>query len=284
MNTRFIAAYDTERTDCLQVCNQLVGIHEQFAFPATFFIVGYLLEPSVQGNDYTSLLGNTSEFEIASHSYSHTRVLIDNPWCGVKADNNDRQYEIDMGKTLVEQTFGRPCWGFRTPCGAASAMRDDTWLVNAMADAGYGYVSSWLWGPDNSMPANPVSPFNYLNEGRPELWEMPSHGWHDNALKGDLTSPNGNPPRLIHWPLRVSKDAIPLAPVVSPDQEFAVNRAIIDQAVFLDLPYVSLVWHPWSIVRNDSRLRMVEMTFAYVKSLGMEATTYEQEWRRAALL
>ncbi len=161
-------------------------------------------------------------------------------------------------------------------------MRGDAWLVNAMAEAGYGYVSSWLWGPDNSMPANPVVPFRYSNEGRPDLWEMPGHGWHDNVLKGDLTASNGNPPRLVHWPLRVPKDAIPLEPVATPEQEFDVNRAIINQAVLLNIPYVSLVWHPWSIIRNDPALRMVEMTFAFVKSLGMEATTYEREWRRAA--
>lgn len=43
--TRYIAAYDTESPGaCLAACRRIRKGHEAFDFPATFFIVGKLLE------------------------------------------------------------------------------------------------------------------------------------------------------------------------------------------------------------------------------------------------
>ena len=75
-------------------------------------------------------------------------------------------------------------------------------------------------------------------------------------------------------------EAVPLQPVSTPEQEFEVNRLFIDRAVALDLPYVSLIWHPWSLSRFDPDMRMLELTFAYVRDRGLEATTYAAEWQR----
>ena len=72
-----------------------------------------------------------------------------------------------------------------------------------------------------------------------------------------------------------------LTPISSPEKEFAINKIFIDRAVELGLPYVSLIWHPWSLARFDPALTMLRLTFSYVRDLGLEATTYEAEWRRA---
>jgi hypothetical protein len=74
---------------------------------------------------------------------------------------------------------------------------------------------------------------------------------------------------------------VPLAPIQTPDQEFELNRLYIDRAIELDLPYVSLIWHPWSLGRFDPEGRMLERTFKYVEERGLEPSTYEAEWRRA---
>ncbi len=42
----------------------------------------------------------------------------------------------------------------------------------------------------------------------------------------------------------------------------------------LDLPYVSLIWHPWSLSRFDPDMRMLRLTFAYVLDCGLEPTTF----------
>ena len=80
--TRYIAAYDTEKPqDCLAACREIRAVHEAFAFPGTFFIVGKRLEE--EGKEYRAVLGNVPEFEIASHTYSH-KMLRDHPllWPG----------------------------------------------------------------------------------------------------------------------------------------------------------------------------------------------------------
>jgi peptidoglycan/xylan/chitin deacetylase (PgdA/CDA1 family) len=280
--TRYIAAYDTEMAeDCLAACWQIRQIHERFAFPATFFITGERLE--TEGAEYVEAFGScvqgqNSLFEIASHTYSH-RMLRDHPFCGPAVKPEERLKEIRRGKELVEQVFDRPCYGLRPGCGFVGGLRGDPWLVEAVTEAGYGYVSSLLWGPEYTVPALLESPFTYATEGHPELLEMPRHGWHENLLKGhNLTD---QPQRIVAWPSPFP-EAVPLSPIQTPEQEFAVNRLFIDRAVELGLPYVSLIWHPWSLRRFDPEFRMLELTFGYVNECGLEPTTYEAEWRRVA--
>lgn len=273
--TRYIAAYDTEMPGaCLAACGTIRDVHERFGFPATFFIQGTLLE--AEGLAFRALLGAVPQFEIASHTYSH-QMLRDHPFCGPAIEPEARVHEINHGKALVEQTFGRPCVGMRPGCGFDRALLGDPWLVNVIAEAGFGYVSSLLWGPETTVPALLEPPFTYANESRPDLWEMPGHGWHENLLKGhNLTT---QPQRIVAWPSPFP-EAVPLRPITSPEEEFAVNRLFIDRALALGLPYVSLIWHPWSLARFDPDMRMLRLTFAYVRDRGLEPTTFAAEWER----
>lgn len=275
--TRYIAAYDTEKPgDCLAACRRIREVHERFDFPGTFFIVGTRLEE--ESAEYKAVLGDLPLFEMASHTYSH-RMLRNHPFCGPASAPAERLREIRAGKDLVEQTFDRACVGLRPGCGFAVGLRGDPWLVEAVADAGFGYVSSQLWGPDYTVPALLTEPFTYAEEGRPALWELPGHGWHENLLKAhNLTN---RVQRILAWPSPFP-EAVPLQPIRTPEDEFAINRLFIDRAVELDLPYVSLIWHPWSLARFDPEMKMLQLTFAYVRERGLEPTTYAAEWQRLA--
>ena len=273
--TRYIAAYDTEKAvDCLAACQRIRELHEEFDFPGTFFIVGQRLEEA--GAEYRDLLGTGASFELASHTYSH-KMLRDHPFCGPAPDRETRLQEIRQGKALVEQTFARPCVGLRPGCGFAVGLRGNPWLVNAVAEAGFGYVSSLLWGPDTTMPALLRPPFTYADEGHPELVEMPGHGWQENLLK--LRNLKEWPCRLLAWPSPFPEGAS-VQPVKTPDDEFAINRLFIDRAVELELPYVSLIWHPWSLAEFDPQMNMLELTFSYVRERGLEPTTFAAECQR----
>jgi len=272
--TRYIAAYDTENPSCLPACRKIRAVHEDYGFAATFFVVGRLLED--KGPEYRALLGDVPLFELASHTYSH-RMLRDHPHCGPAVAPEDRLVEIRRGVQLVEDTFSRPCLGLRPACGFDVGLRGDPWLVGAMADVGLRYVSSLLWGPDMTLPALLASPFTYADEGFPGLWEMPGHGWHENVLKAyNLTD---RPRRILAWPPPFP-EAVPSHPLKSPQEEFAVNRLFIDRAVAMGAPYVSLVWHPWSLARFDPSMEMLRLTFAYVRDLGLQSTTFAEELTR----
>jgi hypothetical protein len=273
--TRYIVAYDTERpADCLSACKSIRAVHEEFGFPATFFIVGKRLQE--EGAEYRALLGDVPAFEIASHTYSHI-ILRDHPFCGMTPEQATREREIRLGKEWVEQTFQRPCVGLRPGCGFFNALRGDRWLLDTVVDAGFGYVSSLLWGPETTVPALLTPPFTYADDGHPTLWELPAHGWHENLLKAHNLTVDVR--RILAWPSPMP-EAIRLSPIATPEEEFLMNKLFIDRAIALGLPYVSPIWHPWSLYRFDPDMRMLKLTFAYVRELGLEATTFAAEWQR----
>jgi len=274
--TRYIAAYDTESPDCLAACREILKVHGRADCPATFFIVGQLLESA--GVEYRALLGDVPGIEIASHTYSH-RMLRDHPFCGAAVTASERRVELERGKALVEAVFGRRCLGLRPGCGFAEGLSGDRWLVDAVAAAGYTYISSLIWGPGTTLPALLERPYSYAAEGHPELWELPAHGWHENVLKRHNLS--DGPQRLVAWPL-LMPEALPAGPLRTPEEEFALNQVFINKAIAMDLPYVSLIWHPWSLAKFDPEMRMLRLTLAYVQELGLQPTTFAAEASRLA--
>jgi peptidoglycan/xylan/chitin deacetylase (PgdA/CDA1 family) len=264
--TLYIAAYDAEQPACLPACRKIAAIHRRLRMPATFFVVGRLLEQ--QPKEFRELLDDPL-FEVASHTYSH-KVFLDHPWCGPGVPLDEARREMELGKQWVERVFERPCLGLRPACAFPDGLKGLPELVAAAAGAGFRYVSSAAWGPDYTLPAPLRQAFTYAGEGATDLWELPCHGWHENLLKDN----NGlGPRRLTLWPPS-DMGPIPDHFVTTPEEEFAVHRAVLDRAVERGFPYVSLIWHPWSLDRFDPAMRMLELVFAHVRSLGLEEGTF----------
>jgi len=264
--TFYIAAYDTESPACLGACRKIVAMHRRHEMPATFFITGKTLEADAA--EYRDLLGDPL-FEVASHTYSHG-ILREHPFCGQAVSAQQARDEVILGKAAVEKVFERPCAGLRPGCGFSDGLRGAPDLVQLVRRAGFRYVSSLAWGPDYSMPAPLTQPFSYARQDAPDLWELPGHGWHDNLLKDNNA---WGARRLALWPPTMP-DLIPERFVTSPEEEFSVNRRFIEHAVAESLAFVSLIWHPWSLDRCDPEMRMLDLTFAHVRELGMRTGTY----------
>jgi len=277
--TRYLAAYDTEMSgvhrprpdvpSCLEACRRIVEVHRRNAMPATFFIVGKVLEETP--DEFRRLLDDPL-FEVASHGWSH-RVLRDHPVCGPAPAPDEIREEIQRGVESVERVFGRRCRGFRTACGFADGLRGAPEALALLARAGIRYVSSVLWGEDYSLPAPVTQAFAYAAEGYPELREIPAHGWHENLLKGkqpvfgtapsapssSLALPRGGSSRIR----RHAGRGVPL------QQRFFIDRALAERS-----GHVSLIWHPWSLALFDPGMRMLELTFRYVRERGLEPCTF----------
>lgn len=270
--TLYIAAYDTENPACLAATEKIVEVHRRYKMPATFFIVGKTLEANPE--EYRALLDDPL-FEVASHTYSH-RMLRDQPFCGPAVTGDDLREEIFRGKAIIERVFQQPCVGLRSGCGFVDGLKDAPEALSLVAEAGYRYISSQLWGPDFSMPAPLNQGFTYADEGYPELWELPGHGWHENLLKNTNA---WKPRRMLLWP-PIIPESIPDGPVQNAHEEFAINRVFIDRADADDLAFVSLVWHPWSLGRFDPAMTMLDLTFRYVRERGLETCTYADLFER----
>jgi peptidoglycan/xylan/chitin deacetylase (PgdA/CDA1 family) len=267
-STRYIAAYDTESPACLAACRKIVEVHKCYDMPATFFILGKTLDANPA--EYREIL-NHPLFEVATHTYSH-RMLRDNDFCGSAIPMDERRKEIFQGKESVERVFERPCIGLRPGCGFDNALRGEPAVLELLREAGIRYVSSLLWGPDYSLPALLTEPFNYKEDGFPDLWELPGHGWHENLLKDH----NGwGPRRLTLWPPPFP-EAIPKAFCKTPKDEFEVNKVFLDRTYQTNKPFVSLIWHPWSLDKFDPDMKMLELTFTHVRRLGLKSCTYAQ--------
>ncbi len=266
--TRYIAAYDTESPNCLNACRKIVEMHKRHEMPGTFFVVGKTLEANPK--EYRDLFDNPL-FEVASHTYSH-RMLRDNPFCGAGISLDQKREEIFKGKESVERIFERPCLGIRSGCGFDNGLKGAKDVLGLVQEAGLLYVSTLLWGPDYSLPALLNEPFHYGEDGFSEIWEMPGHGWHENLLKDHN---HWGPKRLTLWP-PIIPEAIPNGFVKTPEDEFAVNRVFLEKALSDKKPHVSLIWHPWSLYEFDPEMKMLDLTFAHCKKLGLIPSTFAQ--------
>jgi hypothetical protein len=283
--TYFAPAYDTELFDtdslviktstCLEACYQIVEMHHRYNVPATFFILGKALESAPR--EYRELLDDPL-FEVASHSYSH-QMLRDQPICGPAAEREIIHQEIFLSKQVIEDVFGRPCLGFRPGCGFERGLESAPEILNQIQEAGYSYVSTRLWGKDYSLPAPLTQAYPYVAEGYPDVWEIPGHGWHENLLKGNNRVFGVSAVRALLFPPEFP-EAIPPGVISTPEEEFRYNnRFFIDKACSQDLEYVSLIWHPWSLYLFDPEMKMLEMTFTYLREHEIPSRCFQDIWK-----
>jgi len=263
--TQFIAAYDVENAElCPKALERLVEVHEEAGVPATFFIVGRLLE---QKRSELRRLLDRPWADLQSHTWSH-KLLRDSLMHGPGVPPAEAKEEIVRGKRSVEDAFGRRCTGLRSGCGFNGGLKGRPDLLEIAVGCGLSFISTDLRGPGDSIPAPLKEPYRYVEDGFPGLWELPGHGWHDNVLKlGDGKMLTIAWPPLEPW-------FIPPAPPKTPREEAAIYRVWLDQGVARGLPYVSLVWHPWSHYRFAPGGETVRWTLEYVSSRGLETTTY----------
>jgi len=259
--TTYLAAYDTENPKCHAALPRIVEIHEKHGMPATFFIVSGIV-PGHEA-EMKALLDNPL-FEIASHTHTHELLATHSRSVAPPVPEHTLPDEILGSKQRLEDLFGRQVNGFRPPWGYGEGLKHTPRLLELLKEGRYQYVSSVLWGPNDTLPAIIQPAYTYAAQGYPALWEIPSCGWHENVLKkavvslGDVAAPSAPFP-----------GAIPAGLFASPEDEFAINRIFIDRAVKVGNPHVTLIWHPWSLGGFDPEMKMLDLTFSYVRELRL---------------
>ncbi|HIE08528.1 MAG TPA: hypothetical protein EYP65_01610 [Armatimonadetes bacterium] len=261
--TALLMAYDVDGDvrgfDPSEV-EKIAEIHKEHGAPATFFILGRLLEaPEIAGRLKRALSGEL--FEVASHTYSHI-LLKDHPVHGQAPSLDKIEFEVKRACELIADVFGRDCLGLRSPCGFHRGLRGAPGVLRILWRNGIRYLSSDLRGPGDLLPS-PVekTPFWYDEEGFPDLLELPGHSWHDNVLKGITPHP-------ILWPPPPG-NFYPQRPPRTPEEEFEVYKHELEYALDKGLPYYSPVLHPWSIGKVDKSMRLVDLLLSHAKGLGI---------------
>ena len=132
--TRYVFAYDLEDPNlCLRAAPRLVEPHRRHEVPATFFVLGTVLEE--RGAELRRIFGDDPLFDLASLTYSH-KLLKDNRVHGPGVGLEELGREIELGIRLVEDTFERPCVGVRSGYGFHGGLRGERERLEVVWDRG----------------------------------------------------------------------------------------------------------------------------------------------------
>ncbi len=272
-----LLAYDTESNACLESVKKIVKVHEKHEYPATFFIVSGLLNE--QGDEYKAILKDHPLFEIASHSMTHM-LLRHHRWCGGPGPEEKFHDEIVGSKEQLENHFECKVTGFRSPCGWPEGLSGADNLLNLIREAGYEYTSTASWGKDTTVPAPINDVFTYEEDGYPEILEIPCHGWHENLAKGNTKINRLKDLQPDPHPIPELKLTKPLE---TPEEEIALNRALMEVGLNIKAPYVTPIWHPWSLNRFDPEMKMVDGVIRTANELEFSTSTFAEYAEKLAV-
>ena len=87
--------------------------------------------------------------------------------------------ELAFTSRLIRDHLGGECVGLRTPFGYYRGLRDRPDLLEIVRGAGLRYVTSWGRNQENANPTPWVQPFDYAEEGYPDILELPFQFWLD---------------------------------------------------------------------------------------------------------
>ncbi len=160
--TRYIPAYDLELMETpISALENIIKIHKKYNAPATFFIVGNLLEKDP--DKYKTFLDDEL-FDIESHTYSH-KLLKDHLIGGKGASLEEINEEVAKANRLLETTFKKKILGLRTPWGFYKGLQGEKRILRILWENGIRFVSSELMGPFDTIPAPLTQPYWYKKDG-----------------------------------------------------------------------------------------------------------------------
>lgn len=156
---KHIARAEWEKLDCRvqQNTERILALFGELDVSATFYVLGWIAERFPQLVRQIVDAGH----ELASHGYSHVRVV----------DQTPQQFMQDVTRTkkLLEDTGGQAVVGYRAASYSIGA--DNLWALDVLGDTGHQYSSSIypirhdLYG----MPEAPRFPFRIRQGGILEI-------------------------------------------------------------------------------------------------------------------
>lgn len=265
--TTYVPVYDdTELDPHLPATRAVAQLHLRLGLPATFCLHTAPLEADPQLVEaYRRLLAEGDGlFEFLPHSHTHD-CLLPHGTLGTSPAEVKLVEEVGRCRQLIQHWFNLEAAGWRCPNGYFGGMRGRPQVLQLLRDHGYRFLSSFLMGPGDTVPAPLTQPFFYTEDGFPDLLEVPANDWHDNVL-------NGWPPLAAAWPPCVPS-GLPAHPPTTAEEKFAVYRPNLEYSLEQGLELYSPGLHPFSIYRFDPEPRWVELLLRHVMELKVPVKT-----------
>jgi len=211
---------------------RILDLFQRRGVKATFFVLGWVAER------YPVLVRRIIEdgHELASHGYSHVRVVHQQP--------AEFLEDVTRTKKILEDIAGSPVKGYRAASYSIGAR--SLWALDALAEADYQYSSSIypIYHDLYGMPEAPRFPFRHRGNG---LLEIPISTVR--LFRYNLPCGGGGYFRL--FPYRLSRWAIR-----------HVNRRDGQTCVFY--------FHPWEIDPEQPRQTAIGLRARFRHYLNLE--------------
>lgn len=239
----------------------ICGHLDDFDAPATFFLVGRLVEAAPDA--FRRLLSNP-RYEIASHTWSHMGFKSIGNWkCPYSVADVER--DIRRSLAVLKKAFNSPVvQGVCAPGNYYRGIQDRPDLQRMCMRIGLRYLCSDGRGPADTIPSPFTQPYWYV-KGR--LLEVAHTGWHCNMLNSVMCD------RTL-WPPLPSTQ-LPPKKVETFDEQIAVYRREFNYACDHHLFYAPTM-HPWSLYRFDPKIRALRAMLGWARKRGVPVMTYAQ--------
>jgi peptidoglycan/xylan/chitin deacetylase (PgdA/CDA1 family) len=225
---------------------KLVALHKAKGVPATFFMLGRLVE--LEPRFKQIFRSRSGLIDLQQHTYSHSLVMEKPGFDRPMITAAQLKSEILKTSLLIKDAYGVVCTGVRLPYTYKGGLQGHAPLQKAIKDAGMSFVSSDNSSGDQKSPSfisNPVQPYRYKNG----LIELPLNGFMDTSLL--------RPP----WKSRKSLD---LPSMFLEEFRFAVENSLVYAPGF----------HPWALAMVDPKLDIIKNLIKEARRLGVEMMSY----------
>ena len=196
--------WNTWLDETLASVTQITQLLKKHEVPATFFIVGKVIERA--GQDLSNLLDDSFLFDIGSHTYSHMEILS----VHTKTQNKFKNELIKTSK-LIRKHFDKEPLGFCAPGGFFKGLRGYPEHLRILSEQGHRFVrTDGIGPPDQPMPGLFTQPYWHTKDGFPDLLEIPVTGWHCNLLFNTGGQSDGWQPRPGFVDGTITKEGVPI--------------------------------------------------------------------------
>ena len=240
--------------EAVAAVSRIVAVLKRHDVPATFFVVGRVLEKG--GDRLAPILKSHALIDVESHSYSHMVIKSQDD-----AVADQFRQELRVTSDLIRTHFGARPIGFCAPGNFYRGLRGFTKPLRVLWEEGYRFVGSDGVGPpERPMPAPFTQPYWYADEGFGDLLEEPITGWHCNMLF-NTGGQSDNFQTQVGFPDGSILERLP----TTVEEGFTARAKEFQYAIDRKLIYAP-AYHPWSIYRFDPEMshlsRLIEMAKA----------------------
>lgn len=232
---------------------EMQRVHTELSAPCTLFVRGATLEQSVP--QFQALKENPL-FDLQQHTYSHLifkkiDVFVDGEHLTHGNDEPVEKIKADVAKAsdVFEKNLGFRPLGLTTPYAFYLGLKGRPDILEALHTVGIRFIRSYGRNKVGYSPVPlEVQPFFYVEEGFPDILELPANGWQD-----------------CYWRERYG------------------YKANWERQIYTDLDYVAerdyflaLVQHDWSSIREDKKMQRTKAIILYAQKIGVRIISYRQ--------